>query len=93
MKNRKIKIFTLLISLLMLAMSFTNMVFAYDPVDNTGGTGGQGGGNAQDVDGACLNWPNSGIEYTIILENSAGSEIGSYTKFLYCGEEGSYGKI
>ncbi len=93
MKNKKIKIFTLLISLLMLAMSFSSIVLAYDPVDNTGGTGGQGGGNAQDVDGACLNWPNSGIEYTIILENSAGSEIGSYTKFMYCGEDNYYGKI
>lgn len=92
MKNRKIKIFTLLVSLLMLAMSFSSIVLAYTPVDNSGGTV-VGGGNANAVDGACLDNAFSGIEYTIILKNSAGQEVGKYVKAMDRGASGSYGTI
>ena len=83
MKSRKIKIFSLILILIILAMSLTAIVFAYNTDDDTGGTGGTSSGKAQSVDGACLNWPSSGIVYEITVENPDGTEK-SFTKKLYC---------
>lgn len=94
MKSRKIKIFTLLISILMLTMSLTNIALAYDTDDDKGlGEGGNFGTSRGDITGMILTSPNSGIDYEVILENSAGEVVNSFKKSLPCGSDDGYGSI
>lgn len=85
MKNRKIKIFSIALCLMMLFISFSTLIYAYTGKDTSGGTQ-EGSGTSISVDGSCIAGNLSGIEYIVTLTNSAGEEVDTFTKRLYCGK-------
>ena len=93
MKKIKVRVFLLSLCLTLIVMSFSLSAYAYTPKDDTGGGGGKEFGSSVTVQGLGLTGPYSGITYEITLENSAGDELGKFTKVLKCGSKDGYGAI